>query len=129
MDENRTLERQIAYFLEGFLASLEEIARENLELQALLGDWERVIQWRVGDHGSPFLMIVKDQQVFFQGGLDSDPDLSIRLNPADTILRLLSGKEDLWEKAIEERSMVIRGDGWDVARLKEVVSLTRGIDA
>jgi len=124
MEEENRKQLQIVSLLEGFLRSLEEIVNEDIKVRDLIRDWDRVIQWRVEEHGKPLLMIVKDQKVYIQHGLDKDPDLSITLNAADTVLRWLSGNESLWDKAIEERSIKARGDWWDLARLEEVVRLS-----
>ena len=125
MDEERGKQFRIVCLLEGLLGSLEEIAKEDVRVRGLIRDWDKVIQWRVLDCGNPLLMIVKDQEIFIQPGMDKDPDLSITLNSEEAVLQWLSGGNDLWDKAIEKRSIEAKGDWWDIARLGEVVRLAR----
>lgn len=125
MDEDRGTQLRIVSLLEGLLGALAEIAKEDIKIRGLIRDWDKVVQWRVINCGNPLLMIVKDQAIFIQPGMDRDPDLSITLNSEEAVLQWLSGDKDIWDQAIEKRSIEAKGDWWDIARLGEVVRLAR----
>ena len=95
--------------------------REAPEIRQLLWKEERLVQWHVGDRGDPFLMVVRNREVSIPRASDRKPDISITLKPIDSVLRLFSGADGAWERAMEERSIEIRGDWSDIVRLGEIV--------
>ncbi len=124
MDETAKKNLKVRVMLQGMMTGLQEIAKEDPNVQAQLQGWDRIIQYSIGSDGPHMHLIIQGGAVQPVGGPHASPAATIKFADLDTALQIFTRKLDA-QAAFMQGKVQLLGNVADAMKIGMVMQLTQ----